>query len=150
MAPATTVFVRRGIFYRHVDVRPDDAAGAQAFLREATFLPVRRWRFVVPFLRMSARIEAQLQQSPGLIRYGVRADIARRRFWTLSVWTDPEAVRAFVGAEPHRTAVAHFAAWAGAGAAFVRWPGSEASLDWEDALKRLNSPTFYYAGEDAH
>ena len=62
------------------------------YLCVATYLPVRSWTNIVPFLRLSSKIEQQLRQGEGSVRYGVRTDIPRKRFWTLSVWTDREAM----------------------------------------------------------
>ncbi len=75
------------------------------YLCVAKFLPVRGWMNVIPFLQMSSRIQEQLGRSEGVVRYGVRTDIPRKRFWTLSVWTDEKLMRAFVETEPHLTAI---------------------------------------------
>jgi hypothetical protein len=134
--------IKGGILYRHAEVAP---AQPGAVVCVATFLPVRRWRDVLAFLHLSSRVEQQLLRTTGLVRYGLRADVFRKRFWTLSVWMDLNAMNAFVHTEPHRTAVARFSAWAGEGAAFVQWRKDGASVDWDDALVRLQTPTFYYA-----
>lgn len=114
------------------------------FLCIATFLPLRRWRDVVPFIRLSMKIESQIKQTPGLVRYGLKTNLPRKHFWTLSVWNDRMAVRDFVEAEPHQTAVRLFEQWAGPGAAFVEWESSQPAFTWADALERLKNPTFYY------
>ncbi|MGH9401764.1 MAG: hypothetical protein ACRD2P_06625 [Terriglobia bacterium] len=116
----------------------------EKFLCVATFLPVRRWRYIAPFLWLSFRIETHLKQSPGLVRYGLKTDIPRKHFWTLSMWNDRMDVEGFVASEPHRTAVKHFEKWAGPGAAFVEWESSRSEPFWAEALERLKSPTFYY------
>lgn len=123
-----------------------DSAG-EKFFCIATFLPVRRWRHVVPFIRLSMRIEAQLKQSPGLARYGLKTNLPRKHFWTLSAWNDRMAMRDFVEAEPHQTAVRRFEQWAGPGAAFVEWEGPRPDFLWAEALERLKNPTFYYRPE---
>ncbi len=116
------------------------------FLCIATFLPVRSWFHVIPFLRMSLRVEKQLKKTEGLIRYGLRTNLPRKQFWTLSVWKDRATANAFVGTEPHATAVRRFQKWAGRGAAFVEWNSSDGRMDWNEALQRLQNPTFYYKG----
>ena len=88
------------------------------FLYIATFLPIRSWRHVIPFLRMNSRVGKQLRRTHGLARYGLRADLLHKRFWTLTVWQDREFVNSFVIVEPHAEAVRRFKAWAGEGAAF--------------------------------
>lgn len=133
--------IKDGILYRQASVA---AAPAGEVLWVATFLPVRRWRDVIAFIRGSSRVEEQLQRTAGLIGYGVRADLLHKRFWTLSAWTNRDAVNGFVRTDPHRSVVARFAEWAGVGAAFVEWRGAAKELDWEDALARLKNPTFSY------
>jgi hypothetical protein len=110
----------------------------------ATFLPVRRWIDIIPFLQMSHRVERQLKESPGLVRYGLRTDILRKQFWTTSVWKDRNSMSAFVSAHSHATAVRKFQQWAGEGAAFVEWNSGYGRIDWNEVLKRLQTPTFYY------
>lgn len=114
------------------------------FLCIATFLPVRRWRDVVPFIRLSMKIESQLKQTPALVRYGLKTNLPRKHFWTLSVWNGRIDMRDFIEAEPHQTAVRSFEQWAGPGAAFVEWESSKLAFTWGEALERLKNPTFYY------
>ncbi len=135
--------IKGGILYRQASVTPAPAGEAVWI---ATFLPVRRWRDVIAFMRGAARVEEQLHRTPGLMAYGVRADLLRKQFWTLSAWTDRDAVNTFVRTDPHLTLVARFADWAGAGGAFVEWRGARMPLDWDDALVRLKNPTFSYTG----
>ncbi len=115
------------------------------YLCVATFLPVRGWMNVIPFLQMSSRIQEQLGRSEGVVRYGVRTDIPRKRFWTLSVWTDEKLMRTFVKAEPHLAAIKKFESWAGEGASFVEYTSTTGEIDWEEAENRLKNPTFYFA-----
>jgi quinol monooxygenase YgiN len=124
-----------------VEVSPADVA---EFTSIATILPVRKWRHVVAFLRMSGRIEQQLRRTEGVVRYGLKTDLPRKRFWTYSVWKNPQAIGPFVAAEPHATAVKKFTEWAGEGAAFVEWQGADGKVDWQEAARRLKSPTYYY------
>jgi hypothetical protein len=44
----------------------------------ATFLPVRRWMDIIAFLQMSFRVERQLKELQGVVRYGLRVDIPRK------------------------------------------------------------------------
>jgi len=125
---------------RTYEVNPP--AGSE-FVCVATFLPVKRWAYVMDFLRMSSRVSDQLQKTE-VIRFGVKTDLLRRQFWTLSVWSDRVAMRRFVAAEPHSTAVKKFAEWAGAGAAFAEWKSGDGSIDWDLAKEKMKTPSFYY------
>ncbi len=126
---------------RTVDV---EGGGEGEFHCIATFLPVRSWMYVIPFLKMSSLVEKQLKQTQGLVRYSVRADFPRKRFWTFTVWKDKKFVQSFVQLEPHAQAVRKFKDWAGEGAAFVEWISTNGSIDWDTAIQKLKTPTFYY------
>ncbi|MGH9406882.1 MAG: hypothetical protein ACRD3D_13755 [Terriglobia bacterium] len=119
-------------------------ATGEKFICVVTFLPVRRWRDIVAFIRMSVRIEAQLKRSPSLVGYGLKTNLPGKQFWTLSVWNERRAVNGFVGSEPHATAVKRFERWAGPGAAFAEWESAHSQPSWDEALKKLETPTFYY------
>src|SRR6478672_11779156 len=66
-----------------------------------SYLPLKRaWR--LPWLMLqSIRIQRQLRASRGLIGYSLRAQLAVKRFWTLSTWEDEAALQRFVRAPPH-------------------------------------------------
>ncbi len=49
----------------------------------ATFLPVRRWRYVIPFLWMTFRVANQVKKMQGLVRYALKVYLPRRHFWTI-------------------------------------------------------------------
>ncbi|MGH9451679.1 MAG: antibiotic biosynthesis monooxygenase [Terriglobia bacterium] len=125
-------------------VRPVSPEGAGEFLCIATYLPVRRWRHIIPFVRLSFRIEKQLKKSPGLMRYGLHTNLPRKQFWTLSVWADRQEMNNFVSREPHTAAVKKFDQWAGTGAAFAEWESQNASFPWAKALEELTHPKFYH------
>ncbi len=110
----------------------------------ATFLPVRHWWHVIPFLRMASRVQKQAGASQGVVKYGVRAAFRRKHFWTYSIWIDRASIEGFVRGEPHASAIKRFRDWAGDAAAFAAWTSNEDTLKWNEALKRLENPTFYY------
>jgi hypothetical protein len=97
-------------------------------------------------MRTSSKVIKQARESEGNAGYAVKADFPKKHFWTLSVWLDAGSMRRFVMAEPHATAVKKFAIWAGEGAAFAEWQSPDCSLDWIEAMRRLESPSFYYTG----
>jgi len=124
-----------------VEVSPADSS---EYISIATYLPIEKWKHVIPFLRLSGQVVRQLRGIEGVVRYGLRTDLPHKRFWTYSVWKDPQAIRLFVAEEPHATAIKRFAQWAGAGAAFVEWKDMEGRVDWEEAGRRLKTPTYFY------
>ena len=65
-------------------------------------LPLKRSRSIPGFLRDTLAIRRQLRSTVGLVGYSLDAEIARRTFWTFSVWTDQASLDAFAAAEPHR------------------------------------------------
>jgi hypothetical protein len=114
----------------------------------STFLPLKSWFNVIPFLRMTAAIEKQLKDTRGAVRYGLKTDIFRKRFWTISVWSDKESMREFVTNEPHLTAIRNFESWAGDGAAFVEYASRTGEINWSEAESKLQKPSFYYRRKD--
>jgi len=105
---------------------------------------VRRWRHIIPFLRMTSKVMKQLKSTEGVVRYTVKADFPKKHFWTLSVWSSRDSLRRFVMSEPHATAVRKFSEWAGEGAAFAEWNSFTDAMSWNEALQRLQNPTFHY------
>ena len=114
------------------------------YIHAATFLPLKGWLYMIPFQLMSSKVLRQAKRSHGILDYAVKADFPKKHFWTLSIWKDKESMRQFVMAEPHLTAMKKFEVWAGDGSAFVDWTSSSTSIDWEEAMGRLQNPTFYY------
>ncbi len=104
----------------------------------ATYLPVARWRHVVPFYRLQGRIRRQLRTTPGLVWFSVQAQFGRRRFWTISVWENEAAMRAFVPTEPHGRAVRSFSVWGTRDAKFVEWTAATPWVRWTEAYARLD------------
>ena len=74
------------------------AAPERDYLALLSYLPLNSaWR--LPWLVLySTRIRRQLRASSGLIGYSLRAQLAAKQSWTLSVWKDEAALQAFVAA----------------------------------------------------
>ncbi len=70
-----------------------------------THLHLRRLRDVPAFFRDSLAIRRQAMRSPGARSLLLRAQPLARRFTTVSWWDDEAAARAFVRADPHRSAM---------------------------------------------
>jgi hypothetical protein len=80
----------------------------------------------------------------GVINYAIKANFARKHFWTASIWENQDSLRSFMITEPHANAVKKFSEWSGDGSAFVEWTDRSDSINWTDALKKLQNPTYYY------
>ncbi|HJU33993.1 MAG TPA: hypothetical protein VJ695_02615 [Nitrososphaera sp.] len=109
-----------------------------------TFLPLKSWRHMIPFQLMTSKVIKQAKQSHGIVDYAVKADFPKKHFWTLSIWENQYSMRQFVMADPHFLAMKKFEVWAGDGSAFAHWTSSTSSIDWEEAMRRLRNPNFYY------
>ena len=74
----------------------------------ATYFPLRHWWDLLSFFRMSNRVQRQLDQTPGVIKYALRlrlTDLLRKRYYTYSIWADRASLNAFMRVEPHVTPV---------------------------------------------
>lgn len=121
-----------------------DSEKQSNFMCVATFLPLKSWRYMIPFQLMTSKVLKQIKLSKGVVNYAVKADFPRKHFWTLSIWKDQDSLRRFVIAEPNTTAVKKFTEWSGNDSAFVEWTSQSDAIDWVEALKKLQNPTFYY------
>lgn len=68
----------------------------------ASYLPLRRHRTIPGFLRDALAIRRQLAQAHGLVGYALDAELAKRTFWTFSVWKTREHLDEFARSDPHR------------------------------------------------
>ena len=114
------------------------------FICVATFLPLRSWKYMIPFQLMTWKVLKQIKLSEGIVNYAVKANFPKKHFWTFSIWKDKDSLLRFTSKEPHATAIKKFEKWAGEGSAFVEWNSKSNNIDWTDALRRLQTPTFYY------
>ena len=104
----------------------------------ATRLPLRRYRHIPAFLRWTLRIRGQLADAPGLVGYSLDAHLLRKTFWTLSAWTDQEAMGAFVRTDPHRSAMEAIRPHMDR-SVFVSWTvtGADLPVTWSDTRRRV-------------
>src|SRR6266404_672824 len=70
------------------------------YLALISYLPLKHFRAVPKFFRYAFEIQRQLRSSPGLVGYSLDARPFARKFWTLSVWCEQQALQHFVGAMP--------------------------------------------------
>ncbi len=71
------------------------------------------------FMMLSSKVLKHIKNSKGIVNHAVKANFAKKFFWTLSIWNDKKSIRLFVPAEPHATAIKRFTQWAGDDSAFV-------------------------------
>lgn len=100
-------------------VTPDQGPST-ALVVVATRFVVRRRRDTLPFLRAALASGREAEAVPGFLGGTVLADLWNGRFWTVSVWASPEAVRSYGSAPTHTTAMHRTQDWA-AEAQVERW-----------------------------
>jgi hypothetical protein len=67
----------------------ESQGGGDGYLCIASFNRLLRWPDVPTFMRLTFRVQNQLSQSRAVVRYGFKANLLRRHFWTFSIWADP-------------------------------------------------------------
>jgi heme-degrading monooxygenase HmoA len=77
----------------------DPAASYQAM---ASFLPLTRHRSIPGFLADALAIRRQLARAEGLVGYALDAELARKTFWTFSVWKSRADLDRFARSDPHQ------------------------------------------------
>ena len=114
------------------------APADREYLALISFLPLRRYRTIPSFLRRSGAIGRQLEESPGLVGFSLRAKPLSKGFYTLSVWEDEKSLMEFVRRGVHRETMRALGPRMGE-TRFVRWTvrGPEVPPAWEEALRRL-------------
>jgi hypothetical protein len=107
----------------------------------ATFISVTRLRirsplFMPGFAWLAFRSVEQTRRAAGFLGGRLLPD-ADRTFWTLTAWTDAEAMRAFMTAGPHRAAMPRLVDWCDE-ASVAHWTqDSDALPDWAEADARM-------------
>jgi quinol monooxygenase YgiN len=108
-------------------------------------LRLRRYRDIASFLRAALKVRAQVRASEGAVGVSLIAQPAAKTFWTLSAWTDQDALDAFVRSSPHREVMARFHE-ALSDPLFTTWKESASDLPtkhsnakqwWTEAKRRL-------------
>lgn len=108
----------------------------------ATHLPLRHWWNLPAFLLLVNRIHKQIRAAEGNIAWNARG--GPLKFYTCSIWRDRASVNAFVRAEPHATAVRRMAVRSTPAGAFAEWTTGREAIDWNEAMRHLEQPTYYY------
>lgn len=64
-------------------------------------LPLETHRSIPSFMRDTLAIRRQLRSAPGLIGHGLLAELAKKTFWTFSVWENRDSLDTFARSSPH-------------------------------------------------
>ena len=72
------------------------------YVAMASRLPLKSYLFIPGFMRDTMRIRRQLGEATGLVGYTLNAGLARKTFWTFSVWEDQASLDKFAASDPHR------------------------------------------------
>lgn len=97
---------------------------------------LRSIRFLPFFMLHANRTIAQIRKADGFIAGAVQRD-NDLAFWTVTVWRDERAMRAYGASGAHRKAMPHLADWADE-ASLVQWMQPSSDLPgWPEAVRRL-------------
>jgi hypothetical protein len=105
-------------------------------LVSVTRFRLRSIRFLPIFGLHANRTIAQIRKADGFVAGAVQRD-ADLAFWTLTVWRDENAMRAYAASGAHREAMPRLANWADdASVGHWKQPGSDLPA-WPEAVRRL-------------
>ena len=107
------------------------------YLALLSFLPVKSYWRLPAFVLGTVGVIKQLAAAQGLVAYSLLARPVSKHFWTLSVWEDETALKAFIHRPPHVRLMASLTPHMGQ-TRFTRWTvqGSGLPLRWDEALRR--------------
>ncbi len=108
------------------------------YLALISYLPLKRYRKIPAFVRLTLQVQRQLAATPGVVGYSLHAELLRRRFWTLSAWENEAALMEFVHHVPHSEIMRTLAPHMGK-TFYTTWSvrGSDLPLDWREAKQRV-------------
>ena len=96
----------------------------------ASRLPLKAHRFIPGFLVDTLRIRRQLARTEGLVAYALNAQLARKTFWTYSVWIDQGSLDTFPAPIPIDGSSSDFeAGWTSRASSSCACAGGDSS-DW--------------------
>lgn len=103
-------------------------------------LPLTNYIDVPRFLYWTMRIRTQLVSAPGCVGFALDAKLISKTFWTLSAWSDKEAMDQFARSGTHAKMLADMAGRIG-DPSFVESSTStgDIPLSWADARVRISA-----------
>jgi hypothetical protein len=110
------------------------------YLVLASLIPPKSVRSTAALFRGSREVRRQLAATDGVVGFALLAEPLRKRYATLSVWRDEDALAAFAAGRPHSRLTGELGPAMGA-TRFERWTitGDAGRPSWADALARLGS-----------
>ena len=110
------------------------------YLAMASRLPLKRLRSIPGFLRDAMAIRRQLARAAGMVGYALDAELARKTFWTFSIWEDRASLDAFASSDPHRAIIRRLRPMMGPTRfEFFSVPGSDLPMTWDQMKAPLRS-----------
>ncbi len=107
-------------------------------LISVTRLRIRSAWYMPAFFLQAFRSARQAKAAPGNLAVAVLNE-PRRTFWTCTAWSDQESMRAYMSAEPHRSAMRQLAHWCDE-ASVVHWQQPSGELpQWLAAHQRMQT-----------
>lgn len=101
-----------------------------------TRLRIHSIRFLPGFFLHAMRSRAQVRHAAGFREGSILAD-RERVFWTMTVWDDEAAMRAYMTSGAHRAAMPKLVRWCDE-ASVVHWSQPDPALPgWEEADRRM-------------
>lgn len=101
-----------------------------------TRLRLRSVRFLPGFAWHALRTQSQLRHAAGFLDGALLPD-RRRTFWTMTMWDSAQAMRDYILAGAHKSAMSKLAHWCDE-AAVAHWDQDDAGLpSWLEADQRL-------------
>ena len=101
-----------------------------------TRLRVGSLMYLPAFLWQTFLSQRQVVRAPGFSGGRLLVD-AKRTYWTLTVWQDERAMRAFRGSAPHAKVMPRLVEWCDE-AAYAHWvPNGDTMPSWQEAYERL-------------
>jgi quinol monooxygenase YgiN len=123
----------------------------RTYVAMASRLPLKRRRSIPGFLRDALAIRRQLARADGMVGYALDAELARKTFWTFSVWEDQASLDAFASSDPHRAIIRRLRPLMGPTRfEFSQIRGSDLPLTWDQMkapVRGTQTPGSTRAGE---
>ena len=120
------------------------AEPGRTYVAMASRLPLRRRRSIPGFLRDALAIRRQLAHAGGMVGYALDAELARKTFWTFSVWEDQASLDAFAASDPHRAIIRRLGPLMGPTRfEFFQVRGSDLPMTWDQMkapVRRQQNP----------